>query len=128
MQDAYTDEDIQIISDSFKKAIDSNNSITSHISFDKLYSKGDHCVAELFGGLNGRGKWDIYFNILSNLVCTLRTYYGIECWLVEIKCDSIDDVFYAKFGLSLLEENIINTEEDQVDKDIYDISQLAQFN
>ena len=57
-------------------------------------------VFTLCGGLNGGGpymKWTGYFQELSKFVADVSKKYHI--WLIELKNDCLDDIFYAKFGI-----------------------------
>ena len=60
----------------------------------------------LCGGLNGGGnytKWTGYFEELSKFVIEVSKSYDI--WLIKLKNDCIDDVFYAEFGIQEISED-----------------------
>ena len=54
-------------------------------------------VLKLSGGINGNGNWHDYFNDLLKLYDAISKKCTI--WLIKIDVDTIDDVFYADFGI-----------------------------
>ncbi len=64
-------------------------------------------VTELSGGLNSirGGDWSKYFHDLSEIIKVLYTEYGIDAWLIGMKNDVLDDVFYVKLGIRYEEWN-----------------------
>lgn len=85
-------------------------------------------VAEVHGGINGRGRWTNYFTVLSNFSYVLQNYYGITSWLINVDNDTLDDVFYAKFGIRFMPKNLYEKGEDSddVESDLYDIAKLME--
>lgn len=76
------------------------------VCIDKYGTK----VFMLSGGLNGPGKWNEYLQTLAifvvELIDKLQVTYGkdADVWLVTLKNDCADDVFYPVFGFKLGEE------------------------
>lgn len=66
-----------------------------------LENKGSHVIAEISGGLNGNGKWEDYFEVLSKFCKVAREKYGRKIWLIELNNDCLDDIFYAKLGIKM---------------------------
>lgn len=54
-------------------------------------------IIQFCGGLNGKGEWADYFESLSNVTKTVNEKYNM--WLIKIENDSLDDMFYATFGI-----------------------------
>jgi len=77
------------------------------VCIDKYGTK----VFMLSGGRNGDGEWNEYLQTLSifvvELIDKLRLEYGenAKVWLIDLKCDPADDVFYPIFGVGVGEEN-----------------------
>ena len=59
----------------------------------------DYVVAEIYGGLNGRGEWTDYLQTITNLFKAIRESHN--CWLISLENDCLDDVFTLKIGVSL---------------------------
>jgi hypothetical protein len=53
---------------------------------------GDDTVV-LSGGLNGRGIWSNYFEVLSRLMFQIELRYP-DAYVINLKNDTLDDVFY----------------------------------
>ena len=64
----------------------------------------------LHGGRNGDGNWNEYLQTLAiftvELIDMLRVAYGenADVWLVDLKNDCADDVFYPVFGFKVGED------------------------
>ena len=67
-------------------------------------------VFTLSGGLNGKGQWNEYLQTLAiftvELIDKLRNVYGegADVWLINLKNDCADDIFYPVFGVKVGEE------------------------
>jgi hypothetical protein len=76
------------------------------VCIDKYGTK----VFMLSGGLNGPGQWNEYLETLAqftvDLIDKLRVTYGedADVWLVDLKNDCADDIFYPVFGFRLGED------------------------
>lgn len=76
------------------------------VCIDKYGTK----VFMLSGGLNGPGQWNEYLETLAqftvDLIDKLRLTYGeaADVWLVDLKNDCADDIFYPVFGFRLGED------------------------
>lgn len=76
------------------------------VCIDKYGTK----VFMLSGGLNGPGQWNEYLETLAqftvDLIDKLRLTYGevADVWLVDLKNDCADDIFYPVFGFHLGED------------------------
>lgn len=76
------------------------------VCIDKYGTK----VFMLSGGLNGPGKWNEYLQTLAiftvELIDKLQVKYGkdADVWLINLKNDCADDVFYPVFGFKVGEE------------------------
>jgi len=66
-----------------------------------LEDKNSYVIAEISGGLNGYGKWEDYFEVLSKFCKEARENYGLKIWLIELNDDCLDDIFYAKLGIGI---------------------------
>ena len=66
-----------------------------------LEDKNSHVIVEISGGLNGNGKWEDYFEVLSKFCKVARENYGLKIWLIELNNDCLDDIFYAKLGIKM---------------------------
>lgn len=64
---------------------------------DNHDEEGTHII-EICGGLNGKCQWGIYFHDLAIITSLLKDIFG-GVWLIDIKNDVADDVFYATFGV-----------------------------
>ena len=85
-------------------------------------------VAVVYGGINGRGNWRNYFNIISTFLDTLNTYYGIDGWLIKLENDCLDDCWTAEIGLRFKKHCIDTAESPEKNEDdemIFDIGKLA---
>ena len=120
-------EDLALLTKCVSSAVKSCDCIISNIGFSGSVELDGYGVPQLklHGGLNGRGQWNLYFNILSCFVTVLKTYYGIDVWLEELRCDVPDDVFDATFGVRFKKESIKS--EEITDEDIYDIGNLVKM-
>ena len=63
-------------------------------------SDGDHYIAFVSGGNNGRSNWEDYFRSLAMIVKECK-----DAWLIEIKNDCCDDVHYALVGFRVGTDN-----------------------
>ncbi len=76
------------------------------VCIDKYGTK----VFMLSGGLNGEGKWNEYLQTLAQftveLIDKLQLKYGkdADVWLINLKNDCADDIFYPVFGFKVGEE------------------------
>lgn len=76
------------------------------VCIDKYGTK----VFMLSGGLNGPGKWNEYLQTLAiftvELIDKLQVKYGkdADVWLINLKNDCADDIFYPVFGFKVGEE------------------------
>ena len=76
------------------------------VCIDKYGTK----VFMLSGGRNGDGKWNEYLQTLAQftveLIDMLQTTYSkdADVWLVDLKNDCADDVFYPVFGFRIGED------------------------
>lgn len=76
------------------------------VCIDKYGTK----VFMLSGGLNGPGQWNEYLETLAqftvDLIDKLRVTYGedADVWLIDLKNDCADDIFYPVFGFRLGED------------------------
>lgn len=76
------------------------------VCIDKYGTK----VFMLSGGLNGPGQWNEYLETLAQftieLIDSLQVTYGkdADVWLVDLKNDCADDIFYPVFGFRLGED------------------------
>lgn len=76
------------------------------VCIDKFGTK----VFMLHGGRNGDGNWNEYLQTLAiftvELIDMLRVTYGenADVWLVDLKNDCADDVFYPVFGFKVGED------------------------
>lgn len=70
-------------------------------SVDDFYidNYGTFCV-DIFGGWNGCGEWDHYFECLNDFVKYLEKN-GVHCWAVKMDNDCLDDVFTITFGVKI---------------------------
>lgn len=76
------------------------------VCIDKYGTK----VFMLSGGLNGPGKWNEYLQTLAiftvELIDKLQLKYGkdADVWLINLKNDCADDIFYPVFGFRVGED------------------------
>ncbi len=85
-----------------------NDIITMHTSQEKsniVFHPTTVCKDEygtwtflLYGGKNGCGKWEDYFQDLSNFTDRLKGGAVKKLWLIKLENDCPDDVFTATFG------------------------------
>ena len=54
-------------------------------------------VITIYGGLNGHGEWDNYFEDILSLYNDLSVKYHV--WLIDLENDCLDDLFVLKFGI-----------------------------
>ncbi len=54
------------------------------------------CIA---GGLNGRGIWSNYFEILAKLMFQIELYFNERPFVLNVENDVADDVFYLFIGI-----------------------------
>lgn len=123
----YTDSDLDELTECFHNAIKvCNNGVTNIMCSDAVeLNENGVPVISVHGGLNGRGKWGNYFNNLSMLANVLYTYYGVDCYLIDVNVDTIDDVFDLTFCLQYVFDSEF---DDKIDSaDLYDISKLAEL-
>ena len=121
----YTEDDLEELTECFYGAIKVCNNVITNITCDdnvELNEYGDPIIS-IHGGLNGRGKWGNYFNILSMLINVLYSYYGIDCRLIDSNIDNTDDVFDFTFCLQYVFDSNYSNKIDSID--LYDISRLA---
>ena len=60
---------------------------------------GTFCV-DIYGGWNGCGEWEHYFECLNDFVKYLEKN-GVHCWAVKMDNDCLDDVFTITFGVKI---------------------------
>lgn len=86
-------------------AVKSANDSKTNLSFNNtiVINKNNVLTGTLNGGLNNHGNWYDYFKTLSIFINTLKKSYGISAWAIELKSDSIDDVFYVTLGFDSIE-------------------------
>ena len=71
---------------------------TVHLQFNDILSTHEnYVVVEFYGGINGNGKWTDYLKAISELFTAISHSY--KCWLVDLKNDCLDDVFYLNVGI-----------------------------
>lgn len=84
-----------------------NNNVYAKIVIDKedkIYvNQYGTTVFKIHGGLNGYGEWKDYFSILSELMKNLEVLFQFKCWLIELQCDPLDDIFWGTFGIKYKE-------------------------
>ena len=102
----YTGAYLNEIEKDFKTAIQISRNKFNKFDFGQLEvdNKDNVIIGTLYGGINGRGRWNNYFNGLSTLVSILYEYFYIEAWLIKLKNNCPSDVFYVKFGLRYIDE------------------------
>ena len=63
-------------------------------------------VFEINGGLNliRGGDWNDYFGILIKFKSNLNIYFQLDCWMLNLKYDALDDVFCGTFGIRYKED------------------------
>ena len=76
-----------------------NNHSESNIKwYEESYEeKEGYTIFGITGGLNGLGEWDDYFSSLGRLVEKIKESFS-DVWVIELKNDCPDDVFYCTFG------------------------------
>ena len=80
-----------------------NNKNTKLTLLDKLHKdEYDTDVFRIKGGLNGSGEWTDYFHVIADFTDEISKSYYV--WLINLKNDCLDDVFYADFGIMTKEE------------------------
>jgi len=62
-------------------------------------------ILGLSGGLNGSGKWTNYLNDLNGILFKLEMNFD-RVYLIDIKNDCADDIFYAKIALVRIGEKV----------------------
>lgn len=85
-------------------------------------------VMVVYGGVNGRGNWRNYFNIIATFLDTLNTYYGIHGWLIKLENDCLDDCWTAEIGVKFKKHSIDSVDDakgEEEDEMIFDIGKLA---
>ena len=50
------------------------------------------------GGLNGIGNWKDYFDSMSFIVEAFEKLFGLEIWTIDLKVDTLDDIFTWTVG------------------------------
>lgn len=70
------------------------------LELDEVYEEeGEDCLfANLYGGLNGCGKWSDYLSVLASFT---ESQCFSDCWILSIDNDALDDVFEARIGFRL---------------------------
>lgn len=103
----HTSSDLTLIHNSITRAIeliDDNKALASiHLDENKgIYiDKYGTIVFEVNGGLNliKGGDWKDYFEILSKFISNLDIYFQLEYWMLDLKYDALDDLFWGTFGI-----------------------------
>lgn len=126
MEYDYTEEDLKELTECFLGAVKVCNADIANITCGDKVELNEYGapVITVHGGLNGRGKWSNYFNLLSMLTNVLYSYYGVECRLIDSNIDNIDDVFDLTFCLQYVFDGEYSSRVDTMD--LYDISRLAE--
>lgn len=65
---------------------------------DSFKEDASHMTFTVCGGLNGQGRWDDYFRLLSAMTTEFMQHFS-DVWVVELKNDCIDDIFYCTYGV-----------------------------
>lgn len=103
------DEVEVLINEAIEKAYNESTKL-SLMDYGVCIDKYGTKVFMLSGGLNGPGKWNEYLQTLAifvvELIDKLQATYGkdADVWLVDLKNDCADDIFYPVFGFHLGED------------------------
>ena len=75
----------------------------SKLKINKVYGvdSGEHFIAEIYGGLNGSGKWENYLNDIEKIFKNIN-----DSWLIDLINDPPDDVWTIKIGFRVNKEKI----------------------
>lgn len=82
------------INEQFESGLEVSQDIDLYEDEDPYYG------LEVFGGNNGSGSYSEYFNILSELFKNLESELS-DAWAIEMKIDSMDDVFALYIGIRI---------------------------
>lgn len=65
-----------------------------------------YCVARIYGGLNGTGKWEEYLEDINKLLKDIKKNY--HTWVLQILNDCLDDVWTLEIGVRWSEKDVKN--------------------
>ena len=63
----------------------------------ELVKEQRYLVVRIYGGLNGKGKWTEYMQIIPKVFNEIEKEY--HCWLVQLLNDCCDDAFTLEIGI-----------------------------
>ena len=99
-----TKNELQIVVREISPLIDNLETDESKIQILKYeIDKYGTKTLTLRGGLNGCGKWEDYFNDLSNIFTKLDEF-GYKVWVIKLDNDCLDDIFYCTVGIEEKQE------------------------
>lgn len=65
-----------------------------------------YCIARIYGGLNGTGKWEEYLEDINKLLKDIKKTY--HTWVLQILNDCLDDVWTLEIGVRWSEKDVKN--------------------